>query len=737
MWIALVLAVAAPQTPPALPLTPLPPADVHIDGWLGQRIDANRTAWLDTVDLDARLEPFEHRPARQAWAGEHLGKWLWAASKCQAATGDPLLRARIDDAARRLIATQEDDGYLGAYLAPQRFQLLPGADWDVWTIKYALLGLLEYHRATGDPAALDACQRAVDLLISTFGAGQRPITSAGTHVGMAATSILEAVVGVGAATGATLDLAFAQRIVDALDAPGGPRLLTGLRTHGRVARTANGKAYELLSNLVGLCALYRATGDRTLLDVVERAWEDIVVRELLPTGSASSFEHFVGGGRLPSTQRTNPAETCVTVTWLQLNVHLLEITGDARYGREIERTAFNHLPAAQRPDGGAWCYYTGLSGTKPYASTITCCSSSGPRGMALLPEAAVLVDAGGALCVNLPTALHGTATLGGRRVSFAQDSALPRDGTSTLRFGGELPATFAVRIRLSDWAVPATLTIGDDQRAVTEPGFVEIPARTWRDTDTLVIRVSCAGRIATDPADPTRAYLAHGPFVLAFDERLTPAIHDAPIAATPVLPTGSGRSELPFAATVRIGGAMRTVPMRTFADVGADGAAHRVWIGTQQRGTLFAARSARSRAGNVDGSIADGDPDTFAVTFDGTRAEQDWYSLELARPTTVRSIRFAHGHVFHDGGWFDTSASKPLVQVRRARDGAWETVGTLDAYPATTATDHGGLRDGASFELAFAALLEDVLAVRVAGVPACGDDPRQAFSSCGELTARR
>ena len=42
---------------------------------------------------------------------------------------------------------------------------------------------------------------------------------------------------------------------------------------------------------------------------------------------------------------------------------------------------------------------------------------------------------------------------------------------------------------------------------------------------------------------------------------------------------------------------------------------------------------------------------------------------------------FAHGKNFHDGGWFDTSAGKPQVQVKREKNGAWETVGTLERLP--------------------------------------------------------
>jgi hypothetical protein len=63
-----------------------------------------------------------------------------------------------------------------------------------------------------------------------------------------------------------------------------------------------------------------------------------------------------------------------------------------------------------------------------------------------------------------------------------------------------------------------------------------------------------------------------------------------------------------------------------------------------------------------------------------------------------------------------------------------ETVGELDAYPATTATSSGGLHGG---ELFTCRLKEAVkaCAVRVTGKPACGDNPQQSFSSCAELQA--
>ncbi len=62
-------------------------------------------------------------------------------------------------------------------------------------------------------------------------------------------------------------------------------------------------------------------------------------------------------------------ETCVTTTWIQLNWQLLRLTGEAKYGDEIERAYYNHFAGAQLPDGSKWCYYTPLEGTKPYGNS--------------------------------------------------------------------------------------------------------------------------------------------------------------------------------------------------------------------------------------------------------------------------------------------------------------------------------------------------------------------------------
>lgn len=199
----------------------LSPAAVHIDGWIGKRIDANVRQRLLPIDTEPLLAGFRHKPGSHPWIGEHVGKWLYAATLAWAYTGDPQLRAKLDRVAAELVRCQEPDGYLGTYVPEKRFDLYPGSDWDVWTHKYNLIGLLTYYQYTGDAAALRACRKMGDLLIATFPA-KRSIIAAGTHVGMAATSVLEPMVLLYRATGDARYLDFARR------RPGG--CLTGCET---------------------------------------------------------------------------------------------------------------------------------------------------------------------------------------------------------------------------------------------------------------------------------------------------------------------------------------------------------------------------------------------------------------------------------------------------------------------------------------------------------------------------
>src|ERR1041384_7221037 len=140
------------------------PDRVQLAGWIGSRIEANEANRLVKLDPARLLEGYRKRPGRQAWDGEHVGKWLHAATLAWVNTGDAALREKLDYIAAELLKCQIEDGYLGTYDEEKRWK-----SWDVWAHKYNLIGLITYMRYTGNLEPLSACRRMAELLCDTFG----------------------------------------------------------------------------------------------------------------------------------------------------------------------------------------------------------------------------------------------------------------------------------------------------------------------------------------------------------------------------------------------------------------------------------------------------------------------------------------------------------------------------------------------------------------------------------------
>lgn len=736
----------APERMPDL-IQPLLPSEVRLQGYLGQRVMNSEQHRLLEVDENDLLDAFERRHvAHQDWQGEHVGKFLHAATLAWLYTGDVALKQKMDRVVTRLLKTQEADGYLGTYPREKRW-----TSWDVWTHKYDLIGLLTYYHYTGDASALAASRRIGNLLINTFPA-KKSIVRAGEHVGMAATSVLEAIVLLYRTTGDERYLRFARYIVNSWNEPDGPKIIETLDTAQKVNKTANGKAYEMLSNLVGLCELARATGDRQYLQPVLHAWDDIVAHQLYITGTASHFEHFQDDDDLPNNPGSHLGETCVTVTWIQLNQQLLRLTGEARFSDELERSYYNHLAGGQRPDGAAWCYYTPLEGVKPYSDATTCCLSSGPRGMALLPTLTYLKtrqSGQDTLVVNMFETSQVTTQLGGEQVRIEQQTAFPQMGNAMLTLHMQRPTRFGLWVRAPGWAQPLRVQSTKEKKSVTAVhGWAQLPPRQWQNGEQIRISFTVLARLVEGTHTNTgRQALMWGPLVLAYDAKQNNGIAPGLLALAekpgqlPLTPRLTATGPLTFETPVRSMGEAQPHPATfvPFAEAGSSGSQFQVWMHTpeslpQDSSLLATGHESHSREGNINGSINDGDVTTYVVTYDGALRPQDWFAIELDAPTTIRRIVYAHGKSFHDGGWFDAGAGKPQVQAQRAKAGAWETIGTLDSYPATTAVDDHGLQDGQLFTLQLKEP-QQVIAVRVIGKPATGDNPGQAFASCGELQA--
>jgi DUF1680 family protein len=154
-------------------------------------------------------------------------------------------------------------------------------------------------------------------------------------------------------------------------------------------------------------------------------------------------------------------ETCSSMSWIQLNRILFEITGHARYVQEIEKTVYNALLGAQYPDGLRWCYHTFTNGPMYHANFNDCCPSSGAMALEEIP-ALVCSERGNGISINLYTSAEVALTLQDNNpVLITQETSYPFDGDIRISMQSGGKSRFPLFIRIPDWADSVSISIDD------------------------------------------------------------------------------------------------------------------------------------------------------------------------------------------------------------------------------------------------------------------------------------
>lgn len=501
--------------------TSIPFQNQILQGYIGKRFTQNLEEQLLKIDEKGMMAGYLQRPGNQDWAGEHVGKYLETACNVWKISHDIRLKKQMDRMAYELINTQLEDGYLGTYLPNEYW-----TSWDVWSHKYNLYGLLAYYNATGYQPALEACKKMGDLLCTTFGnkPGQRDITLAGTHIGMASTSVLDPMVELYKYTSDKKYLDFCFYIVDAMESQNGSGIIRSLLSIGDVSKVATAKAYEMISNFVGLANLYRLTGDKKYLNPVLIAWQDIVSKRLYITGTTSSFERFHEDGVLPGAEKDHVGEGCVTVTWIQFNKILLDITGELKYVDQIEKSIYNHLLAAENPETGCISDYTPLMGKKPFSCGISCCKSSVPRGIAWIPYFTFgNVKNVPTLMMYEPASYKENITTPDKKninLTLQVESSFPENGNAIITVNTSQSAAFPIALRVPSWCSSFTATVGGKAYKGNANQNLVIN-RVWKSGDKIKVTFQMPIQILTGGKSyPSQIAFRRGPQVLALDSLL-------------------------------------------------------------------------------------------------------------------------------------------------------------------------------------------------------------------------
>ena len=436
----------------------LPAGSVRLTGIPDQKIRIITEGTLKIIDMHALADYFRHTMDMFA-TGEFWGKLMRASCLICSYTNDPALREIVDTAAADMLSLQRADGCLST--CPDHTQPNGSNGSDLWERKYALMGLLAYYELTDSPEALEACVKLVRYTNDQVGLPPKtPITDTGwAFCGIESSSILEPVLRVYQITGDPAALELGTYIVNSgcckreniFEAIKNGKSPMEIGWNG-VAEQSIAKAYEMMSCFEGLCEYHRVTGDPEALETVKTFWDKVIDEEITLLGSGGADAPFnLGPGTGEQWNRTrfeqtNPAidlmmETCVTVYWMRLCHQLLRLTGEVKYADELEKSLYNAIFGALKPDGHFFEYFPRFNGERNpkvnYSFNIkgfdlSCCTANGPTGLGMAPYLAFAGTPDG-VAVNLYENGRVRVPFGDAAVTLAMESDYPMMGKATLR----------------------------------------------------------------------------------------------------------------------------------------------------------------------------------------------------------------------------------------------------------------------------------------------------------------
>ncbi len=507
------------------------------------KLSRKRLEYMIEYQKEYLLSGFQSRPGDHPWQGEHVGKWLHAATLDYERTHDEKLLRALRETVEVLLEAQEENGYLGTYASEYTFmnkpenistseiaddveheRLLSGG-WDVWTHRYNIYGLLTYEKYHEDNRIVKACKKMGDLLIEVYGEGKNDLTKYGTRQGISSTTLLESVMMLYERTCEKKYLDFAQHIVYMSENNPELRLMSNRLEEKSVVYSGEGKAYQLIANLLGYLRLYLYTAEERYLKTVLNGWKDIKTDHLYITGGpwTRKMPYNPNQECFAFHEDFDPVdaevETCATTTWIQLNLHLLELTNEARYAKKIERSVLNALLAAQYgQEEPEWCYYTRVNEEqRPYSKEVTCCASSGPRALEMFSQALIgQVENGISLITLVPCSVDLPESFGKARIRVKSD--YPSLSGAKICFEKSGNREFALDFRIPAGSQLKSVCYNGRDISVSrnKRGFFRI-SQVWKQGDELDIDYKYLLKSHIEKPKNAQKWVAftYGPWVLA------------------------------------------------------------------------------------------------------------------------------------------------------------------------------------------------------------------------------
>lgn len=462
--------------------------------------------------------------------GEHKGfwwhdgdfyKWMEATMYLYGVNKNDALVEELDEIIEVIGKAQQDDGYLSTPIII-RDSIKPFTNrryHELYNSGHLLTAACIHNRVTGKTNFLDIAIKHADYLYDLF----VPMTDSLKRFGFNQTQIM----GLVELYRTTKDKRYLELAEQFINLRGTFEIIEDSTTKGypigdmvqervpfREETEAVGHAVLALYYYAGAADVYAETGEKELMDALNRLWENVTNKKMYVTGALGQThygrssrldkieEGFIDEYMMPNMTAYN--ETCANICNSMFNYRMLTLSGDSKHGDIMELVLHNSGLSGISLEGKDYYYSNPLRKIdgaldyekmnvefperQPYLKCF-CCPPNLVRTIAKSPGWAYSKSANG-IAVNL----YGgnelkTTLLDGSAIKINQKSNYPWDGAVKITIEESKSEAFEMLLRIPEWAKGSTIKVnGKIVDNVVAGSFAKIK-REWKAGDVISLNM--------------------------------------------------------------------------------------------------------------------------------------------------------------------------------------------------------------------------------------------------------
>ncbi len=470
--------------------------------------------------IAAGLKEGKHQGMR--WHDGDFYKWMESAMYVYAISKNPEILKELDEIIEVIGKAQEDDGYLSTQITLTDAERWSNRQYhELYNSGHLLTSACIHHRVTGQRNFLEIAIKHANYLYRTFKTQPKELA----RFGFNQTQVMGLV-----------ELYRTTRNKEYLHLA---EIFINMRGRSRVVPEDSTVYYKMVGDMVqerkplrketeavghavlalyfyaGAADVYAETGEKALVDALDRLWDNVVHKKMYVTGACGQAHHgassrvdfvheaFIHEYMMPNLTAYN--ETCANICNAMFSYRMLGIHGKSKYADIIELVLYNSGLSGISTDGRLYLYSNPLRvvhGARDYSELVTetpdrkpylncfCCPPNLVRTVAKVSGWAYSLSENG-VAVNL----YGGNTLAtklqdGSKLKLKQETQYPWDGTVRITTESCKNTPFELLLRIPDWAEGTKILLnGEDACVEAEPGTYARIERPWKAGDVVALNM--------------------------------------------------------------------------------------------------------------------------------------------------------------------------------------------------------------------------------------------------------